>query len=426
MINKLESRLNKYTNFEKNVSNSIEEYTLDNIKFILNKLNNPQEKIKLIHIAGTNGKGSVANILNSFLLLNNYKTGLFTSPHLLKVNERIKINGINIENNIFLEYINIIEKILENHKDIVITYFELLTIVAFLFFKDNKVDIAIIETGLGGRLDSTNVITPILSIITDISYDHQSILGNTLSEITTEKCGIIKRKIPVITSNTNNEILTIIKKECKLKESQLYCYDKDFFAKNIINNIDGFTFNYIFNKENISNILINLFGKFQIKNFSSALTALFLLKNINFKFDFDKIVQNSNKIKIPGRFEILCKDPLIIFDPAHNEMSIVSLIQTIKEKFPGKNIKPVISFMIDKEPEKNINYIKSQITDDIIYIHLKDNRCFKPNNNVLEEKDIKVLFDIISKNKNDIYLFTGTFRLFFIADEISGKYKGKI
>jgi dihydrofolate synthase/folylpolyglutamate synthase len=196
--------LNKYINNERNIGFS--HYSPDNIRKLLDILGNPQNKIKTIHIAGTNGKGTTCYLIAGILQNSGYNTGLFISPHLVRLNERISINSIEISDTELLYYIQKADKAANENK-ITVTYFDILTAAAFSFFNDKSVEIAVIETGLGGRLDSTNVILPELSIITDISMDHSHILGDTIEKITSEKCGIIKPGVPVITTNTDRNIL---------------------------------------------------------------------------------------------------------------------------------------------------------------------------------------------------------------------------
>jgi len=229
MINTI---LNKYLNNEKKVN--ISNYGLNSIIHLLGHLKNPQKNFKSLHIAGTNGKGSTAFMIASILQKSGYKTGLYTSPHLLRINERIKINLTDINDELLLRYISEIDRFSDS-EGCVPTYFDVLTAAAFKYFSDEHVDIAVIETGLGGRLDSTNVVTPELSIITDISLDHTRILGDNLRDITIEKCGIIKPGVPVITSNTDPEILTVIDEFSRRLDSELYAYSRNFFTCNITN-----------------------------------------------------------------------------------------------------------------------------------------------------------------------------------------------
>ena len=199
---------------------------LENIESFLNVCDNPHQKIKTIHLAGTNGKGSTASILAKILQQHGLKVGLYTSPHLVRFNERIRINGSPISDEKIVNFVNQHKKII---KDSSITFFETTTALAFSYFAKNNVDIAIIETGLGGRLDSTNVISPIQTIITEIDYDHTHILGESIELITSEKCGIFKKEIPALTANSNKEVIGIIEQHAKDKNCDLKKH-----AKNIV------------------------------------------------------------------------------------------------------------------------------------------------------------------------------------------------
>ena len=203
---------------------------LENVNKILNECDNPHNEFKSIHLAGTNGKGSTASIIAKILQNTGLKVGLYTSPHLINFNERIRINGHPISNNEIINFTKKHRNFFEKHS---ITFFEATTAMAFDYFRKNNVDIAVVETGLGGRLDSTNVLSPIHTIITEIDFDHTHLLGDSVEEITAEKCGIIKKQIPVVIQNQTNKIKTIIKEECLKKKSKLIDSSKIYPIENI-------------------------------------------------------------------------------------------------------------------------------------------------------------------------------------------------
>lgn len=205
---------------------------LDNIIALSLAFNNPEKKFKSVHVAGTNGKGSVCHMIASVLQHAGYKTGLFTSPHLLDFRERIKVNGKMVTEDYIVSFVHKHKKLLE---DIQPSFFEMTTIMAFEYFVQEKVDIAVIETGLGGRLDATNIIMPLVSAITNISFDHVDILGNSLEEIAAEKAGIIKPGIPVIVGEKNIQVNNIFKQKAKASNSRITFADEEFSAKNISN-----------------------------------------------------------------------------------------------------------------------------------------------------------------------------------------------
>ena len=328
--------LDRYSNNEKN-SSHFESYSLNGMVEALRILGSPDKQLKFIHVAGTNGKGSVCHMLSSIFTNAGYNTGLYTSPHLLLVNERIKLNGINIPDDVFCRTIEYIENILSG-KNIFLTYFDMLTLAAIIFFAENKTDIAIIETGLGGRLDSTNVITPLVSIITDISLDHRHILGNTIEEIACEKAGIIKENIPCITTNTDTPIVSILRKKAAELSSTFFNYMETFNSYNITLTENGILFDYGMSKNNLTNIAIPFHGKFQVKNCAAVLTAVLMLTGRYPALQPESIVKALASVSVPGRMEYLNSCPIVLFDPAHNMQAIDSLIDTILYLFPDKKV----------------------------------------------------------------------------------------
>lgn len=295
---------------------------LDRVKAILEILGNHQDDFKSIHIAGTNGKGSTASILAKVLEKSGYKTGLFTSPHLIKYNERIKISSKDISDNkleVLLNKVNAIAK--EN--EITLTEFEIITIIAFLFFKQEKVDIAIIEVGLGGRLDATNIINPIISIITTIGLDHTQRLGNTIEKISFEKSGIIKPNSKVVTSKKNAGI-KIIKEVANQQNAQLSLCDE----------VENIEFKNSLNRIQINNKKydLSLFGDFQGENLALALKALEILQKDGFKITD---IQNSLKeVSWNARMQFL--DTNVILDGAHNPNAATKLRETLDKYFKDK------------------------------------------------------------------------------------------
>lgn len=411
--------LQKYINNENRNSN-FTGYTLDNIKQLLNHFNNPHLNLNCIHIAGTNGKGTVANILNKTYTNNNYKTGLYTSPHLLSVNERIKINNENISNDELYEIILKIDRVCLDH-NINLTYFDILTASAFIYFYDNNCSPVIIECGLGGRLDSTNICTPILSIITDISKDHTSILGANISDIAYEKSGIIKNNTPVYTSNVSQQILQIIKEQSVKMNSKLSTYN-DLKFSNIKHTKHLSKFSLLTDKREYQNIKYKNLAPFQFKNISTAIRSLEILES-NFKFDIGKFYDLILNFSITGRFEIIKKEPVIIFDAAHNQQSLEMLISSLKIRFSETKFKIFITLMKDKNPLSLINFLETHLTNDIVYINLKDKRNFKPNDNfnykIIDANNHNEIYNNIDNSK--VNVFSGSFRLYDIVTLFTSK-----
>ncbi|MEE9438170.1 MAG: folylpolyglutamate synthase/dihydrofolate synthase family protein [Saprospiraceae bacterium] len=330
---------------------------LKNIIALCTLLDNPQEKFKSIHIAGTNGKGSVAHIIAAGLQANGYKVALYTSPHYKDYRERIKINGTFITEQAVIDFV-------ENYKEAFLkiqpSFFEITVALALQYFADQKVDVAIIETGLGGRLDSTNVLLPILSIITNISLDHQSMLGSTLTEIAFEKAGIIKPNIPVIIGETQQDIYSIFEKKSIENKSQITVADQvshlDIVSK------DQTEYNLNFNVNDlrwIENIKTSLTNAYQLKNINTALFALYSLKN-EFKLDPISIsngVSNIHKLThYIGRWMTVSHKPTIILDSAHNEAGVHHLTNQIAQ-LEYSNLHIVWGTVSDKDISKILSIL---------------------------------------------------------------------
>lgn len=336
---------------------------LERIGKILALLGNPQDKIKIIHIAGTNGKGSVCAILANILKCSGYKTGLYTSPHLVEYTERIKINNKNILKKDFAKYIENICSIADKN-NINLTEFEILTACAFKYFFDNKTDIAIIETGLGGRFDATNISKhPVLSIITSISLDHTDRLGNSIDEIAFEKAGIIKKNSTVIVSSKNKGI-NVIRKTAENKNAKLITVNKD---------------SEIIFKDN-KNILItdkkeyefSLLGLYQKQNTALVLKACDYLKSLNYKIDLKKGLKS---IKWDARLEYI-KEKNILIDGAHNPDGALELKKNLDFYFPHKK-KIFIYSTINTKDYKKITQILFNKDDEIFFLEFNHKNAVK-------------------------------------------------
>jgi len=310
---------------------------------------NPQNRIKTIHIAGTNGKGTTTHIIAGGLQAQGYKVGVYTSPHYKDFRERIKINGFYIPKSYIIDFLNRYSKDLE---EIQPSFFEMTVAMAFLYFADEKVDFAVIETGLGGRLDSTNVINPLLAVITNISFDHQSMLGNTLPAIAGEKAGIIKNNIPVIIGERQKELEQIFINKAKEMSAQIH------FATDHIQIIEtGFSqlkksYTVVYNKHPwIENLSTDLTGPFQERNIITGMYALKLLSekiNINIDKLKDFFPNLKSKTGYIGRWQVLGSDPMIIADSAHNEGGLKIIMNEIQD-LKYKKLHMILGFVNDKE-----------------------------------------------------------------------------
>ncbi len=322
---------------------------LERIKELLEILGNPQDKFKAIHVAGTNGKGSSSTMMAEILKSTGYKTGLYTSPYVLQFRERIKINSEMISEDCLAQSLTIVkEKIdLLNQKNIEITEFEAITAAAFVFFANEGCDFAVIEVGLGGRLDATNVLkSPAACVITSISYDHMDVLGDNISQITNEKCGIIKEKVPVFTSkNQDANALAVIKKICRGNNSDIYISNPD---DAIVIQDDAYECGFEY-KGNTYTLYLN--GKHQIEN---ALNVIETAKYL--KIAEKDIYSGIKQTRMLARMEIISQKPLIIREGGHNEGCALALKDFI-ERYKVKNIHMIIGMMADKDVEKYIGTI---------------------------------------------------------------------
>jgi len=325
---------------------------LKNTIQLCNFLENPEKKIKTIHIAGTNGKGSVSHMLAAILQSNNYKTGLYTSPHLKDFRERIKINGMMMSQSFLIDFVEKTKAICEEIKP---SFFELTFAMSLDYFAQQKVDVAIIETGLGGRLDSTNVITPLLSVITNISFDHMEILGNTLSKIAYEKAGIIKDKIPVVVGETNPETKDVFINKAKETGSSVVFAEEKFEVLSSIYSIKNLQLE-ILNKENkeTNSYTLDLNGLYQQKNLLTVLASVELLET-SFSLDEEKIKWALSKVKkltgLFGRWEIIHEKPTVALDVAHNEGGIKELLNQINNS-TFRQLHIIFGMVKDKDIQK--------------------------------------------------------------------------
>ncbi len=312
-------------------------FGLRNIRILLRSIGDPQKRINTIHVAGTNGKGSTSSMIAAILTAAGYKVGLYTSPHLVRFNERIRINGKMISNSDIVRYTKRLKPQITNIKA---TFFEVTTAMAFKYFADRNVDIAVIETGLGGRLDSTNVVTPLVSVITSIGKDHTEQLGNTIASIAYEKSGIIKRNIPVVIGSLTRESKKWIAQTAKQKKSLLI----ESSALDIPEDIH-----------------LPLTGMHQIANAKSAIAAInivsqnFLIGNKAIRAGLENV---SRLTGLRARFELIRGTPDLLLDVAHNPDGIKTLVTEIK-KLSYKNIVIVFGIMKDKDYRSSLLHLKN-------------------------------------------------------------------
>ena len=330
---------------------------LNNTIKLCELLDNPQNKFKSVHVAGTNGKGSTSHMLASVLQSAGFKVGLYTSPHLKDFRERIKINGKLISKKFVVEFV---EKHKTDFEKFQPSFFEMTVGLAFDYFAQQKVDIAVIEVGLGGRLDSTNVITPLVSVITNISYDHQNLLGDTLQKIAAEKAGIIKPGIPVVIGETQREIKSIFEKKAESGQSEIYFSDEWYQLKNVKHvskNKKLLLQADLFRKKQviIKSLICELPGLYQQKNIVTVQMAMDVLNgegdrisDENIREGIANVITNTG---LHGRWQVLSNNPLTIADTGHNEAGIKEVLKQIKLT-PHKQLHMVIGMVNDKDISK--------------------------------------------------------------------------
>lgn len=406
-------------------------YDLKNIKSLLKTLGYPQNNFKAIHIAGTNGKGSVASILNSFLIEKKFKTGLYTSPHINDFRERILVNGKFISKNFIIRFVNLVLNEIDKIKP---SFFEVTTAMAFEYFKAKDVDYAVIETGLGGRLDSTNVLKPVLSIITSLSIDHTDYLGKTIESITMEKGGIIKSKIPVISGNIPPVSIKILSKITEAKNSKIYFQKKNNLVRITNRTENGFYFN---KGKEFTKIFFPTIGDFQLNNIAVGFSAMELLKSIggiNFnqtdiRNTFSRLKQNSN---FHGRFEKISDKPKIVTDVSHNLQAIQNISSNLKY-FKYKKLFIVFAMMADKNFKDCVNEL-SKLNAVIILTKPYYKRAAEPAslfNSVMKNRSKFIIKEDLANameyvfqkaGKEDLILITGSF--FLVNDFLKLLHKG--
>ena len=388
---------------------------LNHTFWLLKSLKNPQDNFKTIHLAGTNGKGSTAAIINSILIANGYKVGLYTSPHLISFNERIRVNGVTITDEEIISFMKHVEPAINEIKS---TFFEVTTAMAFYHFNNNDVDIAIIETGLGGRLDSTNVVNPSLTVMTPISLDHRDILGSTIEKIAKEKAGIIKRGVPLITANQVNNVSKILEKRVREKESVMHTCPN---PESVKLSSDGTSFEVYGNNFNTS-----LIGKHQAQN---AALAIATIKLFNPKISYETISKGLRNVHWPGRLQLVSDK--VYYDVAHNESGVKSVLDNLSRMFPASKFYGLLCLKGDKEIDCIADSIKSQF--EMLFVSTsKEGLLLKPEKLSKELHNLKVenfpssdISSSISKinkfrNTNDVVLIFGSH---YIANEVFSEFE---
>ncbi len=423
-------RLDALANNER--SRTFTGYSLASISALLDRMGNPHRTLRTIHIAGTNGKGATAHFVQRILSSAGFRTGLYTSPHLVSVNERIRVDDVLIDELSFEKIAEEVMSIVDGNPDIAPTWFDAVTACAFRYFQLRGVDYAVIEAGLGGRLDSTNVITPVVSIITSIGMDHTAVLGTTEEAIAREKGGIIKPGVPSVWAVTGpaRDVLWDI---AHSRSSIALEYGNDFIARDRgVAHDTRRRFDYAcFGNDALGlparmvpDISLSHVLPLQMINASLAITAARIVKKDAIG---DGIIRRAlGSCIVPGRMEVLSTRPLVIFDPAHNVPAMRSVCEYVREAYPERTIIAVLHCMADKDVDGMIACIQNRLTDLIFYAIQSGERAFVPdaryqNSLMILEKESELAEALSRQDADAVIFFTGSFRLYSCAKRVAEK-----
>ncbi len=426
---------------------------LERMQWMLERLDYPQRRLKFIHIAGTNGKGSTVQFISRVLEEAGYSVGTFTSPAMGGLNTHVNCNHQPMSEEAFTalveQRIRPLASEIEQTEAGSLTEFEVLTLLAILYFAEVEYpDFVVWETGLGGRLDSTNVVTPLVSVITNIGYDHMNILGNSLEKIAAEKAGIIKNGFPVITAETNPVSFEVIEQTAKQKKCALYSLGKDFsYSRKTGMQADEqeyFDFRGIF--RDYPGICLSMLGEHQVQNAALSVMALEVLRQYSAVwFEPEHLLQGLKKAQWPGRFEIVQKKPFLILDGAHNIEGMRTLLQTARERFPGRKFKVLFSVLADKDTQAIIRELVP-ICEEVVATEMDHPRALPLSDILMHFRDESPCLNVRgfqpwqrafeewyqSNQADDVFLVTGS--LYFIstirealgkAQEICSDFKEK-
>lgn len=396
---------------------------------LLELLGNPDKKLKLIHVAGTNGKGSTTAMITKVLRGMGYKVGMYTSPYIEEFEERIQINGENIPKeklvSLLVEVKEAVEKVIKEGYDHP-TQFEILTALMFLYFYREKVDYGVVEVGLGGALDSTNVLTPIVSVITSISYDHMNILGDTIEEIAEQKAGIIKEGIPVVVYPEEKNVQDVIVKKAEEMNSRIRLVQKNSVKLLNINRDDIYQEVQVSTMKNDYKVKLPLLGAHQMLNLAVVLNTIeVIFEGQNEKLNVKLVEKSLEDVEWKGRLEVLNKKPLIVIDGAHNIDGIKSLTYNVNKYFKYKNMILLLGILADKQVDEMIKEIvpfaekvyaltphsdRAQLSQEL------KNKIVKYNKNVIaiESYEEAVSKAISEADEDDLILISGS--LYMIGD----------
>lgn len=362
---------------------------LDAMHSFMAKVGNPEQSLKTVHVAGTNGKGSVSVTLVRILSEAGYRVGLYTSPHLSSVRERFRINDRFISEEKFAELASRIRDVLGDEK---ITYFEFTTALAFLWFAEEDLDLVVLETGLGGRLDATNIVNPLVSVITNVSMDHEAYLGDTISAVAGEKAGIIKPGVPVVSAVKVGGGLVEVEAACVEKGAKLLLYGDSFKAAIAADGCWQWTSNANFAETSYKDLRCSMKGDYQVENASLALGVIELLQEMGFSFSDEQVRKGLANVRWPGRLEYFCLNPATrkqvqcagaadtvsyLLDGAHNPAGVESLVHTLETECSYQKLILIWGAMADKDLQKTLSQVAT-LADIIILTKPDGERSAEP------------------------------------------------
>ncbi|MEI5993408.1 bifunctional folylpolyglutamate synthase/dihydrofolate synthase [Candidatus Enterococcus mansonii] len=401
---------------------------LDRVEELLKRVDHPEDKVPTIHVAGTNGKGSTVTYLRCMLEELGLKVGTFTSPYIEHFNERIAINGQGISDDHIVQYVEkyqeLVKKMDQQPKSAGITEFETLTVMALDYLLEEQVDIAIVEVGLGGLLDSTNVVKPMLTAITTIGKDHTEILGDTLEKIAFQKAGIIKEGVPVVTGNIEEVAFDVIAEVARKKHSKIYRYAYDYKSEYLHPDKNwGEVFHFYGEAGRVPNVKVPLLGRHQVENAAVAIELFYRYCQLNqINYSDRDIYQGLTKAKWPARMERISEEPLIILDGAHNDHAMYRLAENIKKEFPNREINILFSALATKDVEQMVGILK-QLPNVHLYLSTFDYPGALDLTNLEHFEDEKTeivslwqfgLGEVLEKmSTDDLLLVTGS--LYFVS-----------
>ncbi|MDR7237415.1 bifunctional folylpolyglutamate synthase/dihydrofolate synthase [Neobacillus drentensis] len=401
---------------------------LKRMEWMMDKLGHPETKMKTAHIGGTNGKGSTVTFLRSILEAGGYTVGTFTSPYIEQFNERISVNGKAITDEELLQLANVIRPLADELEETELggpTEFEVITAMAFHYFATmNQVDIVIFEVGLGGRFDSTNIIQPLASIITNIGLDHTNILGTTYAEIAFEKAGIIKENTAIFTAVKHPDALKVIEEQAEKRKAPLYRLNQELSIRDHKSQAKGEIFDVITPFKPIGQLEISMIGQHQTENAALAVAAAqFLNQKGSFLLSEQAIKTGLKKAYWPGRFEILSENPLVIIDGAHNEEGITALTHELSTRYPNRQIQLVFAALTDKKLDQMIAKL-DKIAAQITFVSFDFPRAAKaeqllkisqsPNKLAVDDWGPYLIEEIQNLENNSMLVITGS--LYFISE----------